>query len=304
MAKWTAADIPSQRGRTAIITGTGGLGLENALALARAGANVIIAGRNPAKGREAVEHVRRNARDATVCFEELDLARLESVDALGSRLRARLDSVDLLINNAGVMTPPQRKTTDDGFELQLGINYVGHFALTAHLLPLLRNGASPRVVTLASIAARDGAIHFDDLQAERTYKPMQAYAQSKLACLMFSLELQRRCEARGWGIASIPAHPGIARTDLLPNGTGPNSAFALLRKYLWFMFQPASQGALPTLYAATSPAAQGGMYYGPDRMGEIRGLPATAKIPRQALDMETATRFWELSEKLTGVAFG
>ncbi|WP_124094311.1 SDR family oxidoreductase [Burkholderia gladioli] len=304
MAKWTAADIPSQRGRTAIITGTGGLGLEDALALAHAGANVIIAGRNPAKGREAVEHVRRNARDAAVCFEELDLARLESVDALGSRLRARLDSVDLLINNAGVMTPPQRKTTDDGFELQLGINYLGHFALTAHLLPLLRNGASPRVVTLSSIAARDGAIHFDDLQAERTYKPMQAYAQSKLACLLFSLELQRRSDAAGWGIASIPAHPGISRTDLLPNGTGPNSVFALLRKYLWFMFQPASQGALPTLYAATSPASQGGVYYGPDKISEIRGFPTEAKIPRQALDMETAARLWELSEKLTGVVFG
>ncbi|ARP82304.1 short chain dehydrogenase [Bordetella genomosp. 8] len=304
MTHWTAADIPSQRGRTAIITGTGGLGLEDAFALARAGANVIIAGRNPAKGRAAVEHVRRNAPEATVFFEELDLARLGSMDAFGSRLRARLDSVDILINNAGVMTPPQRKTTDDGFELQFGINYLGHFALTAHLLPLLRNSTSPRVVTLSSIAARDGEIHFDDLQAERTYKPMQAYAQSKLACLMFGLELQRRSDATGWGIASIPAHPGISRTDLLPNGTGPNSAVALVRKYLWFLFQPAALGALPTLYAATSPAAQGGVYYGPARLAETRGFPAKAKIPRQALDMENAARLWVLSEKLTGVAFG
>ncbi|QWA09713.1 SDR family oxidoreductase [Sodalis ligni] len=303
MSNWTASDIPSQHGRTAIITGAGGLGFEDALALARAGADVIIAGRNLSKGRDAVERIRQAVSDATVRFEELDLASLKSVAAFGSRLRSTLGSVDILINNAGVMTPPQRRVTEDNIELQFGTNYLGHFALTAHLLPLLRKGKSPRVVTLSSIAARDGAINFDDLQAERDYKPMRIYSQSKLACLMFALELQRQSDSAGWGIASIPAHPGISRTDLLPNGAGANSVFGLMRKYLWFMFQPAAQGALPTLYAATAPAAKGGVYYGPDKMNEMRGFPAVAKIPRQALDVETAARLWKVSEELTGVVF-
>lgn len=303
MTNWTSSDIPSQRGRTAVITGTGGLGLEDAVALARAGADVIIAGRNPSKGKEAVAHVRQIVPEATARYEVLDLARLESVAEFGSRLRARLGSLDILINNAAVMTPPQRKTTDDDFELQFGTNYLGHFALTAHLLPLLRKGKSPRVVTLSSVAARSGTIDFEDLQAERGYKPMPLYSQSKLACLMFALELQRQSDARGWGIASIAAHPGVSRTDLLPNGAGPDSAAGLVRKYLWFLFQPAAQGALPTLFAATAPAAKGGVYYGPDKMGETRGYPATAKIPAQALDAQAAARLWSVSEELTGEVF-
>jgi NAD(P)-dependent dehydrogenase (short-subunit alcohol dehydrogenase family) len=303
MTTWNTSNIPSQRGRTAVITGTGGLGLEDALALARGGADVIIAGRNASRGRQAVERVLQSAPGAAVRFEVLDLARLESVAAFGSRLRAEHDSVDILINNAAVMTPPQRETTADGFELQFGTNYLGHFALTAQLLPLLREGASPRVVTLSSIAARDGKIHFDDLQAERGYKPMSVYAQSKLACLMFALELQRQSDAAGWGLASIAAHPGVSRTDLLPNGAGTNSVPGLMRKYLWFMFQPAPQGALPTLYAATSPSAKAGMYYGPSKMNEMRGSPATAKIPPQALDASAAARLWKVSEQLSGVTF-
>lgn len=303
MTHWTAFDIPSQRGRTAVVTGTGGLGFQNALALARAGARVIIAGRNPSKGAAAVNRIREEIPGADVTFGLLDLASLDSVRSFAERLRSSHDSLDLLINNAAVMTPPRRRSTDDGFELQFGTNYLGHFVLTAQIMPLLRKSKQARVVTLSSLAARNGAIDFDDLQAQRGYRPMQAYGQSKLACLMFALELQRRSDAAGWGILSIAAHPGISRTDLLPNGAGPRSVAGILRRYMWFLFQPAEQGALPTLFAATAPQARGGAYYGPDRLGEMRGYPTTAVIPPQALDTTVAARLWTTSEELTGTVF-
>ncbi|MGE0394762.1 MAG: SDR family oxidoreductase [Vicinamibacterales bacterium] len=301
MAHWTAADIPSQHGRTAVITGTGGLGFEDALALARAGAAVVVAGRNASKGAAAVDRIRRSVPGATVRFETLDLASLASIAAFCERLRHSQESLDLLINNAAVMTPPKRQVTSDGFELQFGTNYLGHVALTARLLPLLQRGRAPRVVTVSSVAARDGAIHFDDLQSERAYTPMVAYSQSKLACLMFAFELQRRSDAGGWGLQSMAAHPGISRTDLLPNGAGAWSAAGLARRVLWFLFQPAAQGALPTLFAATSPEAQGGAYYGPHALGETRGYPVVVTPPPQALDAEHAARLWAESERLTGM---
>lgn len=303
MNHWKASDIPDQRGRTAVVTGTGGLGLQDALALARAGSNVIIAGRSPEKGAAAIEQVRQRVPGAKVSFEALDLARIDSVEAFGERLRNSRSSLDLLINNAAVMTPPKRQETVDGFELQLGTNHLGHFALTAQLLPLLRKSKEPRVVSVSSVAARDGALRFDDLQSKRSYKPFVAYSQSKLACLMFAFELQRRSDAAGWGIRSIASHPGIARTELLPNGAGSFSAAGLARRALWFMFQPAAQGALPTLFAATSPLARGGAYYGPDRLGETRGHPTEAKVPPQALDTGNAARLWRESERLTGATF-
>ncbi|UZH10978.1 oxidoreductase [Halomonas sp. BDJS001] len=303
MTNWTASDIPPQRGRTVVVTGTGGLGFEATLALARAGANVILAGRNASKGATAIDRIRHDVANANVWFEALDLANLDSIAAFGEHLHASFDSIDLLINNAGVMAPPDRKMTADQFELQFGTNYLGHFALTAQLLPLLCKGNQPRVVTLSSVAARSGTIDFDDLQSERSYKPMVAYGQSKLACLMFALELQRRSDAAGWGIQSIAAHPGVSRTDLLPNGAGAKSAVGIVRRYLWFLFQPAAQGALPTLFSATSPHAQGGAYYGPNRLGETRGYPSAAKLPPQSLDIEVASRLWEASERLTGVLF-
>lgn len=303
MAHWTASDIPSQQGRTAVVTGTGGLGFHDALELARAGARVVIAGRNPQKGAAAVEGIRRNVAKADVRFEPMDLASLESIEAFAARLRASQGSLDLLINNAAVMAPPRRKLTANGFELQLGTNHLGHVALTAHLLPLLRKGSRPRVVSLSSVAARSGALHFDDLQFERGYKPMLAYGQSKLACLMFAFELQRQSDANGWGLQSIAAHPGIARTDLLPNGAGPASPEAIIRRFLWFLFQPAAQGALPTLFTATSPEARGAHYYGPDRLGETRGHPVAARIPPQALAQKDAARLWAESTRLTGVRF-
>jgi NAD(P)-dependent dehydrogenase (short-subunit alcohol dehydrogenase family) len=294
MIKWTQADIPSHHGRTAIVTGTGGLGFEDALALARAG-------RSEAKGADAVRRIRTAVPSAQIRFEQLDLASLASVAAFSAGIGERHDAVDILINNAGVMVPPRREVTADGFELQLGTNHLGHFALTAHLMPLLREGA--RVVSLSSVAARAGIIDFDDLNSARVYAAMKAYSQSKLACLMFALELQRRSDAMGWGICSIASHPGIARTDLLHNGPGRRSAHGLARTLLPFLFQPADRGALPTLYAATAPDAAGGAYYGPDGIAEVRGYPTLAKVPAQALDQAVASRLWQVSQGLTGVSF-
>lgn len=304
MANWTASDIPPQTGRVAVVTGTGGLGYEDALALARAGGQVIMAGRNPDKGADAIGKIRTAVPGANILFEQLDLASLASVAAFADRFTARFDRLHMLINNAGVMVPPQRRETEDGFELQLGTNYLGHFALTGRLLPLLRRTAGSRVVTLSSIAARSGAIDFDDINARAHYRPMPTYSQSKLACLMFSLELQRRGDRGQWGVTSIGAHPGVARTDLLHNAPGRRSVMGLTRSLLWFLFQPVAQGILPTLFAATSAEAVPGGYYGPRGLGETRGAPATARIPSQALDAEAATRLWDLSENLTGVSFG
>jgi NAD(P)-dependent dehydrogenase (short-subunit alcohol dehydrogenase family) len=301
--KWTQENIPSQRGRTAVVTGTGGLGYEDAVALARSGADVVLAGRNAGKGAEAVAQLKSAVPGAKVRFEVLDLADLGSVKAFADRLATQQDSLDLLINNAGVMVPPQRQQTKDGFELQLGTNYLGHFALTARLLPLLRKGRDARVVTLSSVAARSGHIDFADLQSEHAYVPMTAYGQSKLACLMFAFEMQRRSAAGGWGVASLAAHPGISRTDLLHNAPGRLSPSGLARTYLWFLFQPAWQGALPTLFAATDRHAVPGGYYGPHALGETRGYPSAARAPRQAEDRTVAERLWRVSEELTGVSF-
>jgi NAD(P)-dependent dehydrogenase (short-subunit alcohol dehydrogenase family) len=303
MSQWTTQNIPNQHGRLAVVTGTGGLGYEDALALARAGSEVIIAGRNPSKGAEAVNRICTENPGANVHFEVLDLGSLASIEAFGKRMQAEHPRLDLLINNAGVMTPPDRKVTSDGFELQFGTNYLGHFALTAHLLPLLRKGRHPRVVNVASIAVRDGAINLEDLQSEQSYRPMTAYGQSKLANLMFSFELQRHSDAANWGLSSIAAHPGVSRTDLLPNGAGRTSVSGLMRRWFWFMFQPAAQGALPTLFAATSPEAKAGAYYGPNRLNETRGFPAPAKIPPQAEDTKVAARLWQVSERLTKLSF-
>lgn len=303
MTNWTVNDIPAQDGRLAVVTGTGGIGYETALALARAGGSVILAGRSPTKGTEATDRVRAAVPDAKIRFERLDLASLASIADFAERIGTAHERLDLLVNNAGVMVPPTRRVTEDGFELQLGTNHLGHFALTARLLPLLRRGDSARVVSLGSVAARGGKIDFDDFNAEKDYRPMPVYSQSKLACLMFAFELQRRSAAGGWGVTSIAAHPGISRTDLLLNSTGRWDMNRILRTTLPFLFQPAAQGALPILFAATSPEARPGGYYGPDRMGETRGSPAPSKVPPAAEDRAVAARLWERSEAMTGARF-
>lgn len=304
MKRWTTRDIPAQHGRTALVTGTGGLGYETALALARADASVLIAGRNPASGAAAVAAIRQAVPGAQVRFGEVDLASLASVATFAARLAAEQESLDLLVNNAGVMTPPQRRETRDGFELQFGTNYLGHFALTAQLMPLLKKGRQPRVVTVGSIAARRGAIDFDDLQAERSYRAFHVYAQSKLACLVFAFELSRRSRAAGWGVESLAAHPGLSRTNLLYNSPGgPTRTVYLLRRLLRLTFQPAAQGALPTLFAATDPAARDGAHYGPDRLAGTRGHPAEEPAPPRALDAAVAARLWDVSQTMARVTF-
>ncbi len=304
MSRWTAHDIVHQRGKLAVVTGTGGLGFEDALQLARVGAEVVIAGRSADKGANAVAKIHTAVPSARVRFEALDLASLNSIEAFAARLRDQAGAIDILINNAGVMVPPRRQETRDGFELQLGTNHLGHFALTGRLMPLLRNSTHARVVTVSSIAARNGRIDFDDLNAKTRYRPMPVYSQLKLACLMFALELDRKSRAGVWGIDSLAAHPGIARTDLLHNAPGRSSVIGTVRSLLWFLFQPAWQGALPTLFAATADAATSGGYYGPDGMGETRGYPAPARIPSQTLDVSARARLWQVSEALTGVSFG
>lgn len=295
-------DIPSLSGKTAVVTGaTGGLGYETARMLAEHGARVILAGRNADKGANALRRIRAKSPEADIAFELVDLGNLASITAFGTRLRAGTP-IDILVNNAGVMTPPTRKTTSDGFELQFGTNYLSHFALTARLMPLLTAAPAARVVSLSSVAARDGQIDFTNLQSEN-YKPMVAYSQSKLACLMFGFELQRRSKANGWNITSTAAHPGIARTDLIVNGMGDRSRAALVRRYLPFVFAPVPQAALPTLFAATAPDAVPGGYYGPKGFQEIRGEVGVAATPGAALDTTVARRLWDTSQELAGVAF-
>ena len=305
MTDWSTADIPPLNGRTAVITGaTGGLGYETALALAGAGANVVLTGRNEAKGRDALQNIRRQFPNAAIAYETLDLANLASVAEFASRYAAAHTSLDLLVNNAGVMALPQRQVTSDGFEMQLGTNYLGHYALTAHLLPLLRQGHQPRVVNLSSLAHRSGAINFGDLQSTRSYNSWKAYCQSKLAMLMFALELQRRSDANGWGLMSNAAHPGYARTDLIANGPGASGLLWQLGKSLQpFASQSAAEGALPTLFAATSPQAKPAGYYGPNWFYELKGPPVPAKIMPQAKDAAAAARLWDVSAALTGVSF-
>lgn len=301
---WSTTDIPDQTGRLALITGaTGGLGYETALALARSGAEVVLTGRNAGKGANALERIQTEVPNAKVSYETLDLSELGKVARFVDDFASRHEHLDILINNAGVMAPPTRQLTRDGFELQFATNYLSHFALTARLTPLLSAAPAARVVPLGSVAARQGKIDFANLQAEKSYDPMVAYSQTKLACVMFGFELQRRSDANGWGIASIAAHPGVSRTELINNGMGRSSGAGFARRYLSFLFQPVPQGALPTLMAATAPDAVPGGYYGPQGLLEVRGRPGLASVPRQALDTTVASRLWEVSEQLAGVHF-
>ncbi len=307
MATWTTKDIPDQSGKLAIVTGaTGGLGLESALALAGAGAEVILAGRNPAKARAAEALIRSRYNNANVRFEIVDLASLASVAAFAERMLAASRPIDILVNNAGVMALPKRETTIDGNEMQFGTNYLSHFALSARLLPLLI-AAQARVVQVSSMAHRSGKIRLDDLNYEQGYRPWPVYSQTKLAMLMFALELDRRSVAKGWGLTSVAAHPGAASTDLMANGPGAGGGGILS----WIgglavklIGHSAAEGALPQLMAATMPGVSGGQYFGPQGWMEMKGPPGPGKIEPQALDADVAAKLWAASEKLTGVTFG
>jgi NAD(P)-dependent dehydrogenase (short-subunit alcohol dehydrogenase family) len=299
-SKWTAADIPDQNGRIAIVTGANsGLGLVTARELARAGARVVMGCRNEEKGREALRAVEARAPGAAVELEALDLASLDSVRSFAERVRERHPALDLLINNAGVMATPRRETAD-GFELQFGTNHLGHFALTGLLLDTLEGREDARVVTLSSGAHRSGRIAFDNLGGEQHYFRWRAYGQSKLANLLFALELDRRLRAAGSSIKSLAAHPGWSATNLQTSGP-PKLDALLMALPNRFYAQSDEMGALPALYAATEPGLEGGMYIGPDGLAEGRGHPTRVAPSRAARDESVARMLWEVSEEMTGV---
>jgi NAD(P)-dependent dehydrogenase (short-subunit alcohol dehydrogenase family) len=303
--------VPNLAGRRAVVTGASdGIGLGIARRLAAAGAEVVLPVRNPSKGEAAVAAIREQVRDATVSLRTLDLSSLASVAALGAALREEDRPIHVLINNAGVMTPPDRQTTADGFELQFGTNHLGHVALVAHLLPLLRAGRA-RVTSQVSIAARSGSIDWDDLDAERSYDGMRAYSQSKIAFGLFALELERRSRAGGWGITSNLSHPGVAPSNLLAPRTelgrdratrGRRIIGALSARGI--LVGTTESAGLPALYAATSPQARGGVFYGPGGFGNLGGAPAEQALYRPLRSAEDAERMWRVSEGLTNVAFG
>ncbi|MFD6444207.1 SDR family oxidoreductase [Promicromonospora sp. NPDC060204] len=302
--------VPSLAGKRALVTGASdGMGLGMATRLAAAGAEVVLPVRNPRKGEAAVATIRRTVPDARLVLRTLDLSSLESVAALGDTLREEGRPIHLMINNAGVMRPPSRQTTADGFELQTGTNHLGHFALVGHLLPLLRDGGA-RVTSQVSVAARRGSINWDDLNWERSYDGMRAYAQSKIAFGLFGLELERRSRANGWGITSNLSHPGVAPTSLLAarpelGRSTDTPAVRLIRALSarGILVGTVETAKLPALLAATDPAAKPGALYGPSGPGNLGGRPAEQAMYAPLRSAEEAARVWAASERLTGVSF-
>jgi NAD(P)-dependent dehydrogenase (short-subunit alcohol dehydrogenase family) len=298
VAKWTAAEIPDQTGRVAVITGANtGLGYETASALAEHGAHVVLAVRDLDKGKDAATLIGRRNPGRSVTVQELDLTSLESIRVAAAQLSSDHDHIDLLINNAGVMFTPE-STTKDGFELQLGTNHLGHFALTGLLLDKLLGVPGSRVVAVSSTAHRTGRIRFDDLQWHRGYSAVGAYAQSKLANLLFTYELQRRLTDAE--TIAVAAHPGVSKTELDRN---TSAWLRLLTNTSGLIAQEANMGALPTLRAATELGVAGGQYFGPGGLGHVRGYPEVVTSSRQSHDVEAQKRLWTVSEELTGVVY-
>jgi NAD(P)-dependent dehydrogenase (short-subunit alcohol dehydrogenase family) len=297
MDAWNVNSIPDQSGRRAIVTGANtGIGLETARALAGKGAHVTLACRDLDKGQAAMQRILAESANASVSLEQLDLSDLRNVEAFAARFKDQHERLDLLILNAGVMVPPESKTAQ-GFELQFGVNHLGHFALTGALLPLVQATEGSRVVVVSSTAAVRGVMRFDDLQFEkRGYAPWQAYGQSKLANQLFALELQRRLHAAGSSVLVTAAHPGWTATDL-------QRSSGLMRFLNHFFAMQPPQGALPTLRAATDPEVAGGDYYGPNGFLQMRGYPKRIDMVKQAQNPGDAVRLWEISEDLTGVRY-
>jgi NAD(P)-dependent dehydrogenase (short-subunit alcohol dehydrogenase family) len=299
-SKWTAADVPDQSGRVAVITGANsGLGLDTAKVLADKGAHVVLAVRNLDKGNAAADEIRAASPNAVLSLQELDLTSLDNVRKAADQMRTAHPRIDLLINNAGVMYVPTRETTKDGFEMQFGTNHLGHFLLDGLLIENLLSVEGSRVVTVSSFGHKImAAIHFDDLDWQRGYSRVAAYGQSKLANLMFTYELQRRLKAKGASTVALAAHPGFSDTELMRHLPG------IIPDFLWRAFtQPADMGALTTLRAATDPTAEGGQYYGPDGIGELQGNPKVVASSKQSHNEDLQRRLWSVSEDLTGVTF-
>ncbi|MGW5401480.1 SDR family oxidoreductase [Streptomyces sp. NPDC003952] len=302
--------VPDLSGQRAVVTGASdGIGLGIATRLAAAGADVLLPVRNPAKGERAIARIKQEAPAAKVRLHSLDLSALDSVADLGETLRAEGLPIHILVNNAGVMTPPDRQTTADGFELQLGTNHLGHFALVAHLLPLLRAGRA-RVTSQISISANSNSINWQDMNWERSYKGTHAYSQSKIACGLFGLELDRRSRAGGWGITSNLAHPGVAPTSLLAArpeiGRAKDTVGVKLIRTLsarGILLGTVESAQLPALYAATAAGSEGSPFYGPSGPGHLGGPPAEQKLYSRLRSTEDARRMWKASEELTKVSF-
>jgi NAD(P)-dependent dehydrogenase (short-subunit alcohol dehydrogenase family) len=295
MAKWTANDIPDLSGKTAVVTGANsGLGYETSLELARHGAHVVLACRDERRGTEALQRLRTDAPEASAELSLLDLADLTSVRKFADGFAGERSGLDILVDNAGVMALSERRETADGFEMQFGTNHLGHFALTGLLLPQLQARPGSRVVAVTSWGHKVGKMNFDDLQWEKSYRKWLAYGRSKLANLLFTFEFDRRARAAGCSVIATVAHPGYADTNLQA-GTS----------FQWsnFMAQSAADGALPTLYGATAPDAQGGEFYGPSGFLQQHGTPERVKASKKAYDTATARRLWEVSEELTGVTY-
>jgi len=299
--RWTAEQVPDQKGRTAVVTGANsGIGFETASVLARRGAHVVLAVRDVAKGADAVRRIKQTAPDADLAVQRLDLSSIESVRTAANELASDYDSIDLLINNAGVMWTP-KGTTTDGFETQFGTNHLGHFAFTGLVLDHVLASPGSRVVTISSIGHRTGRIDFDDLQSERRYGRHSAYARSKLANLMFTYELQRRLDAAGAKTIAVAAHPGGSNTDLVRNSP---AVLRFLNDRIGRAFmQSARMGALPTLRAAADPQATGGQYFGPKGITETSGFPVVVRSSRRSHDVDAQRRLWTESERLTGVTY-
>jgi NAD(P)-dependent dehydrogenase (short-subunit alcohol dehydrogenase family) len=308
--KFTTNNIPDQHGRRVLITGANsGIGYETALELARHGAEIIIPARSIEKANQAIARIKSEVSDAKLIAALLDLSSMASVRSFANHVMENFpgQSLDLLINNAGVMAIPQRELTEDSYERQFATNYLGPFLLTALLFPLMKKQNGTRIVTVASGVTNMGRIEFDNLQSERDYKPMfGAYSQSKLADLVFQMELHRRLTRSGSSITSTGAHPGYAITNL--QTSGPAGAVPLSFRLIEMILKPiasqdAAHGALPTLFAAVSPQAVAGGYYGPDGPGELKGYPAAAKVNPVANDVEFSKRLWSETERLVGTKF-
>ncbi len=301
-AKWTAKDIVSQAGKRAIVTGANiGLGYQTARELARAGAQVVMACRSVERGEAAAGRIRSEQPSAQVHVAKLDLQSLASVREFAAAALAAGEPIDILVNNAGVMALPKREVTVDGFEKQLAVNYLGHFALTGLLLPSLLRAASARVVSVSSNAHKRGAIDWADFQMEKSYGPMKTYQQTKLAMLIYGRELQRQSTAHGAKLVSVSAHPGLSATAIVRDMTGPPKY--IIPVVLGVIGQSDAEGAWPQLYAATAADVEPGGYYGPDGFGEFKGSPVPAKVSAAAQDAGAGPRLWNLSEQATGVVY-
>jgi NAD(P)-dependent dehydrogenase (short-subunit alcohol dehydrogenase family) len=307
-AKWTTADIPDLSRRVAIVTGSsGGVGYEIAFALANHGAHVILAARDRTRTSEAAARISASVPGATVEARVLDLANLASVRRFAEDVAGRYPAVDILVNNAGVSGGPRRVTVD-GFEVHFQVNHLAHFALTGLLLPMLRKRPGARVVSVSSEVASSGRIDFDDLQANHDYNFVKAYAQSKLANLLFAFEFERRSLASGAGVSSFASHPGVAKSSLFVGkeadwGRPRRGMESLVHVVQLFLGQSAAMSALPALYQATEPSAQTADYVGPSGLLHGRGYPGVGKIPKVALDQDVARRLWEVSTELTAVTY-